>query len=279
MTATPSTGPGPEPAFPPPVSPRIRRRRFASLRAVLALILREMSTTYGRSPGGYLWAVLEPVAALAILSVLFSIAFKNPALGNNFPLFYATGVLPFTVFMGTSGKIAQALNFSRQLLAYPTVTYIDAILARFALAALTDLMVCCIVFTGILTIYDTQAIPNVPVMGMSILMAQFVGLGVGTLNCYAVTRFPVWARVWAILMRPMFILSCVLFVFDQIPEPYRGWLWFNPLVHAIGWMRHGVYTTYDALYVSIPYVLGFGAICLVAGLTLLHRNYRLLLQN
>jgi capsular polysaccharide transport system permease protein len=278
MTATPSTGSGPATAFPPPVSPRIRRR-FASPRAVLALILREMSTTYGRSPGGYLWAVLEPVAALAILSVLFSIAFRNPALGTNFPLFYATGVVPFTVFMGTSGKIAQTLNFSRQLLAYPTVTYIDAIMARFALTVLTDLMVCGIVFIGILTIYDTQAIPNVPVMGMSILMVQFLGLGVGTLNCYAVTRFPVWQRIWGILMRPMFILCCVLFVFDQIPEPYRGWLWFNPLVHAIGWMRHGVYTTYDALYVSIPYVLGFSAICFVAGLTLLHRNYRFLLQN
>ncbi|MEL6475009.1 MAG: sugar ABC transporter permease, partial [Pseudomonadota bacterium] len=35
-----------------------QRRRFASLRSIIALMLREMATSYGRSPGGYLWAVL-----------------------------------------------------------------------------------------------------------------------------------------------------------------------------------------------------------------------------
>ena len=34
----------------------MRARRFRSARAVVALMLREMATTYGRSPGGYVWA-------------------------------------------------------------------------------------------------------------------------------------------------------------------------------------------------------------------------------
>ena len=29
-----------------------------------------MGTTYGRSPGGYLWAILEPVAGIALLSTM-----------------------------------------------------------------------------------------------------------------------------------------------------------------------------------------------------------------
>ena len=39
--------------FAPP-GPQTKPRRFATLRTVLALMLREMATTYGRSPGGYL---------------------------------------------------------------------------------------------------------------------------------------------------------------------------------------------------------------------------------
>ena len=46
------------------------RRRFASLRAIAALVLREMSTTNGRSPGGYLWAILEPAAGIALLTIV-----------------------------------------------------------------------------------------------------------------------------------------------------------------------------------------------------------------
>ena len=36
----------------------------SSLRAVAALVLREMSTRYGRTPGGYLWAILEPLGMI-----------------------------------------------------------------------------------------------------------------------------------------------------------------------------------------------------------------------
>ena len=43
-----------------------RGRSFASLRCVIALMLREMATTYGRSPGGYLWVMLEPIAGIAL---------------------------------------------------------------------------------------------------------------------------------------------------------------------------------------------------------------------
>ena len=34
-------------------------RSFASLRSILALMLREMSTRYGRTPGGYIWAIVN----------------------------------------------------------------------------------------------------------------------------------------------------------------------------------------------------------------------------
>ena len=48
--------------FAPPTKPDLpTNRRFASFRAIGALILREMATSYGRSPGGYIWAILEPV--------------------------------------------------------------------------------------------------------------------------------------------------------------------------------------------------------------------------
>ena len=91
-------------------------------RAVMALILREMATSYGRSPGGYAWAVLEPLAGIAPLTVVLSVAFHAPPLGSSFALFYATGLVPFLFYNEISTKVAQSINFSRPLLAYPSVT-------------------------------------------------------------------------------------------------------------------------------------------------------------
>lgn len=43
----------------------------ASLCAVAALVLREMSTRYARTPGGYLWAIPEPLGLIVILGLVF----------------------------------------------------------------------------------------------------------------------------------------------------------------------------------------------------------------
>jgi capsular polysaccharide transport system permease protein len=262
---------------PPTGSIRTHRRAFASSRTISALVLREMSTTYGRSPGGYFWAVLEPVAGIALLSVLFSLALRSPAVGSNFQLFYATGVVPLTLFSVVSNRVAQSLTYSRQLLAYPSVTFLDAILARFILNMLTQIMVAYVLFAGILMIYDTKVIIKLPAIAGAIALSGCLALGIGALNCFLFTRFPVWQQAWGILMRPLFIISCVIMVFDDLPEWARAWLWYNPIVHLVGLMRYGFYSTYHAEYVSVAYVLGVSAICAVVGLLLLYkRQYALL---
>ena len=96
-----------------------------TLRTIGALFIREMSTTHGRNAFGYAWAVLEPVAGIALLSLVFSLAFRSPSLGTNFPLFYASGLLPFMAYMDVSQKVAQSIRFSRQLIFYPGVTFVD----------------------------------------------------------------------------------------------------------------------------------------------------------
>jgi len=113
-----------------PATPVIRgaSRRFATARTVLALMLREMSTSYGRSPGGYLWAVLEPLGSIILLSLGFALIARHPPIGTNFILFYATGFLPFALFQDVSHSIARCISYSRALLAYPAVTWMDALL-------------------------------------------------------------------------------------------------------------------------------------------------------
>lgn len=263
----------------PSPAPAAIPRRTGTIRTVTALLLREMSTTYGRSALGYLWAILEPAGGIALMSFIFSFAFRSPAIGTNFPLFFASGMLPFMAYMGTSQKVSVSLRFSRALLFYPGVTYIDAILGRFLMNVMTDIMIAVIVLTGIIFAFDLRVILDLPALILAFVMAFSLGLGVGTLNCYLLSVYPIWERVWAIVNRPMFIISCIFFLFDTIPQPYRDWLWWNPLVHLVGQARRGVYATYDASYVSPLYVFSIALVTFAAGLLLLRRNYRDIINN
>lgn len=254
--------------------PQRRPLKFRALRTISALFIREMSTTYGRSAGGYLWAIAEPVAALILMSLVFSLALRAPSLGTNFALFYASGFLPFIGFMDVSQKVSTALRFSKQLLAYPGVTFIDALIARLFLNMLTQIMIFIVVVPSLIIAFNVDVILSIPQIALGMAMAFWLAAGVGTLNCYLLTRFPVWERVWSIITRPLFFISGVFFIFDDIPQPFQDWLWYNPLVHIVGVVRRGIYTTYDGSYVSIVYVFFIGGVTLVAGLLLLRRYYR-----
>lgn len=263
-----------EPTSATPSANRRTTARFATFRTISALVLREMAASYGRSPGGYLWALAEPVLGIALLSVVFSIGFRTPMLGNNFPMFYATGLLPFLMFNDVSTKTAQAINYSKQLLAYPRVTFVDAIMARFVLNLLTQILVSAIVLGGILFAFETRTAVVMHNILTALGMVAALAGGIGVFNCFLMSMFPIWQRVYSILTRPLLLVSAVIFTFEAIPEPYRGWLWYNPLVHVIGVMRSGFYHSYEASYAEPLYVLGVAMAFGVLGLLFLRKYHR-----
>lgn len=250
----------------------------SSLRVIFALIMREMSTTYGRSVGGYIWAILEPVAAIALLSVVFSIGFRAPAMGVSFPLFYATGYLPFMLYIGTSANLGMSIHFNKQLLFYPRVTFMDSIIARFVLSFLTHTLVFYIIIFGILLIEDTQTTLQVQYIFSAFCMVGALSFGIGVVNCFLFEVFPSWQRIWSVLNRPMFIISCIFFTVESVPELFRSYLLYNPLVHIVSEMRRGFYPYYDGVYVSYYYVYGVSLTLTLIGIFLLKRYSKDILE-
>ncbi|MDO5371667.1 ABC transporter permease [Paracoccus sp. (in: a-proteobacteria)] len=274
----------PQPLKPTPASPARPRvpsnGLFRMIRTVVALILREIATTYGRSPGGYIWALADPILGIALLTLVFQYALgnTNPLLGTSFPLFYASGYLPFQMYHDIAGKMAQSLRFSRPLLAYPAVTFVDALVARLILNSVLHVIVFVVVVSGIAIAQRIPLVIDVSVVLHALALAALLGAGIGTLNCFLVTRFPVWERAWSILTRPLFLMSGIFFTYDVMPSMVRDILWWNPILHIVGLMRRGIYGVYPADYVSERYVVTLSLLTLVTGLLLLWRRYRDLLE-
>lgn len=262
--------------LPPDAGAARPSRRFRTPRTIAALMLREMQTSYGRTAGGYAWALLEPVGGIALLSWIVAIGFRirEPSLGTVFPLFMATGMVLLTMFNGISRKVANALTFSKPLLFYPGVAFTDALIARFALWFLTQLLVLYIILGGIFLIYDVPLLLDVGAMVAAVALTALLALGVGVLNCFLFNMLPIWANVWGILTTPLFLISTIFYVYEDIPRGYQDIAWWNPLIHVVGLMRRGVYSTYDATWASPFYVACVGSATLLLGLVLLHRFHR-----
>lgn len=238
-------------------------------RVLFALLMREMTTRFGRSSAGYLWALIEPVAFIALLSLAFSQIAHSPPVGRSFPLFYATGYVAFSFYNDIAALTGRSVHVNRPLMNYPAVGPLDTVLARFLLQVLTGLAVAAIVFAGILTVFTDQVqIQPLPIM-TALALGALLGLGIGLVNCTLFALSKGWEVAYGVISRPLFLISAVFFTFGSLPGFVRDFLWWNPLIHLVGLMRAGFYPVYDADYVSPLYVLAIALGLNVAGLAMM----------
>ncbi len=245
------------------------RAALGPARVLFALVMREMATRFGRSAAGYLWAFIEPVAFIALLSIIFSQIAHSPPVGRSFPLFYATGYLAFSFYNEVASLTGRSVHVNRPLLNYPAVTALDTVLARFLLQVLTGLTVAVVVFGGILAIFDDPVhLEPVPIMA-SFALGAFLGVGVGLVNNTLFALSKGWEIAYGVIARPMIFISCIFYTFESLPLFARQVLWWNPIVHLVGLMRQGFYPIYDGAHVSMLYVLALGLGLTVLGLALM----------
>jgi len=245
----------------------------------MALILREMATRFGTRPGGYLWAIVQPLSIILILAFAFSLLMRTPSLGTSFILFKATGILAFQMFQQNSNLIARSLLFSKALLQYPRIVWIDVILARFILNVMIGLITSWIILAGVFVFEDIGTMLDWSKILTAFALAALLALGIGTLNVYMFMRFPVMQNLWTILTAPLMIISGVIILYEDLPHIGQEYLWYNPLLHITGLMRDGFYPVYQPEYVSLTYVLLWALIPLVLGLLLVRRHHRDLLER
>jgi len=271
------------PGTPPKIDnlplPATESPAVSALRCIAALMLREMGTRYGRRPGGYVWAVLQPLGIIIIIAFAFSLIAQSPALGTSFLLFKATGMLVLQTFNALGSNVGRAMNYSRALLFFPRVSWIDAVIARFLLNALVSLAAACIILVGIILFDDLKTVLDWGQIFLAVVLICALGFGIGCLNCYLFQRFPVWDDIWGILTAPLFVISGVLFLYEDLPPFAQDILWYNPIMHITGLMREGFYPVYSPGYISVAYTAACALVPMVIGLLLLRQYHRDLLYR
>lgn len=246
--------------------------RYQVPRVMGALIVREMITRYGRSWGGYAWALAEPLGMLLILSTALSQLVHQPAYGKSFLLFYATGYLPFYFFTHCSEQAGSAVGVNRELMQLPGVTPLAAIFARYILTLITLTVVGTIILIIVALTLREPLRFNAGHVLEAIACASLLGLGIGLVNTVLFAFLPMWRQVWGLIRMPLMILSGVFYTFSSMPAHIQSVLWWNPIIHCVGAMRGAFFTGYRDDYVSFPYVIGVSAALIVTGLALLARH-------
>lgn len=223
---------------------------YASIRA---LFLRELQTRFGHYRIGYLWAILEPGTLIALKLILFTTIRERMSPGISFTLFLAVGICPFFMVMRSMTKNLSVVESNRGLFNYRSVKPIDAILAR-------SFLECCLYFfclatflTVLIWFGEMINFSHVPFFLMTWLLLFILALGLGMVMAVIGNFSAEIGKFISSIMIILYFMSGILFSINTIPVEFHPYLLWNPVLHALDYLRWAVSPTYSTTYVSYRY--------------------------
>lgn len=239
---------------------------------VFALILREMSTRFGKSKLGYLWALVLPLALIMVKTTIFGFIGRSPDLGQSFILFFATALVPFLMFRSIAQGVGGGLGANSALLGYPQVKALDVFLARTFLEMSTMLVAASLIIV-ILNIqevdYDIRSFLEILEV---LLVVMMFSMGIGMINAQVFEYLPSYQQVFSMIQMPLFLLSGIFYIADALPLMAREVLVWNPLLQVSEWMRSIFYSGFDSPYVDRLYLWSWASGLFFMGLALSKLN-------
>ena len=238
-------------------------------RVVHALIIRETRTRFGDSTLGYGWALLEPILHILVLSLAFAVLMHGrPPIGNQFFIFYYTGIIPYHIFVHTSSSMTYAVTANGSLLQLPVVGTFDVILARGLLELVTDLLVAAILLAGFGVLGWGTLPRDFSGLAAAVAAVWLLGCGFGFVNAVVNSFCKSWDKIWAQLTRILYFCSGIFYVPGMMPDWIRDMLAWNPVLQAVDWFRASFFADYVPHWLDRSYLAAVTGLVLLAGLAL-----------
>lgn len=194
--------------------------------------LREIKVRYKQSYLGIAWAVLQPLSATIILTLIFSRFLEVPTDGVPHVLFYYTAMLPWALLASALSfgvtslvnnmHLVKTIAFPREILPLATV-----------LVSLVDFFVASLIFVVLAAAYHVPVGTTWLWMPLILLIQLVLMTGI-VLYTSAVTVFyrdlrfvvPLGLQLWM-------YLSPVIYPLSLVPESLRPWYGLNPMAGVI----------------------------------------------
>jgi lipopolysaccharide transport system permease protein len=208
-------------------------RTLYGYRQLLAMwSVREIKVRYKQSLLGAGWAVLQPLALMAIFTLVFSLFARLPSDGIPYPLFSYTSLLIWTFFstsitfaiptLVNNFNLVTKIYFPREILPIASVV-----------AAFVDFLLASIILLVVVFIYQVPLTLNV--LWVPVIVAVQILLTVGVtlpasafIVFYRDVRFvvPLGIQLWM-------YASPVIYPVSMVPERFRVLYALNPMVGIV----------------------------------------------
>lgn len=196
------------------------------------LTWRDMKARYAQTLLGIAWAIIQPLAAMLIFTVVFSVWAKLPSDGMPYPLFAYAALLPWTLLAKSLERSGQSVVTEANLV---KKVYFPRIILPIAstLAGAIDFLVAFVLFLFLMIWYGqplTWTLLLVPgLVAYTMVASLAVSLWLSALNVQyrdVAGAIPLMTQLWM-------YASPVVYSLSLVPEQWRTLYSLNPMVGII----------------------------------------------
>ena len=234
------------------------------------LTLRELRGKYKRSVMGWTWSLINPLATMAIFTIVFGAFLKvdvppgRPSGLDVFALYLVCGLLPWNFLSnGISGGMGSLLGNSNLIkkVYFPREILVVANVASWVVSFVIEMAVLAVV----LLVFGNMVLPwLLPVVALVVIQTAFVvGLGLmfSVLNVY----FRDVQHFMGILLQLWFYGTPIVYPISYVPESIRFWYGLNPMVRFVEAYRDCLYDLRMPPLLDWIYLVAVAAVTLAAG--------------
>lgn len=226
------------------------------------LTIKEFKLRYRNSVLGFVWSLLNPLAMMIILTLVFSTLLRVGI--ENFPVFLLTALLAWRFFsIGTSMSLSSIIGnsplvtkiyFPRWLLVLSS-NLANLIGSSLEFAALFPILI----FLGMKITFFALLLPVILLFEFILIFG--VSLILAPLNVY----YRDFNQIWDITLQIGFFLCPIIYSISLIPERYILAYALNPMTRIIEATRKILYYNTLPTFVDFTIVLASGLLLLLIG--------------
>lgn len=238
---------------------------FAYRELLWSWVARDIKVRYKQSLLGAAWAILQPLSATLIFSLVFSRFIQVSTGGVPHPIFYYSAMLPWTFLTGSisfgTSCLINNMNLVTKIYFPREILPISAVLA-----SLVDFVIGATIFAAMMLYYGVPLSANWVWMPLLLLTQILLTLGIAFLASalnvfYRDIRFivPLGTQLW------MYV-SPIIYPLSAVPEELRSLYMLNPMAGLIdayrrivlyGQAPHPTYLLTAVLVSGGLFVLGY----------------------
>lgn len=238
----------------------------------LLLTWRDILVRYKQTAMGIGWALIRPLLAIVVFTVVFGKLAKLPSDGVPYPLLVAVAMLPWQFFAGGLNEASNSLINNVSLI---SKVYFPRIIvpASAVIVSLVDLLISSVIVIGLLAWYGVMPGARILTLPLFVLLGFGAAIGSGLWFAALNVKYRDFRYIVPFVLQLGLYVSPVGFSSGIVPERLRLVYSLNPMVGVIDGVRWSLLGDSTPMYwPGLALAVALTAALLAAGIWFFRRT-------